>query len=92
MKKIEFESEEQVGDFFKIFFGHDDIGIYENDLLMDLEEISRRVKVKGYIKKSDLEKAKEQYENWGIEEVESEDRPCIYIKELEREIERLKKK
>lgn len=53
--KVIFETEEDCRVFFKLFFGLDDIGIYEEQRLMGMNDIIKRVKEKGYIKKSELE-------------------------------------
>lgn len=60
MKKIEFESEEQVRDFIKDCY----MATFENDVFkleLSWERTIEAIKEKGYIKKSELDIARESF-------------------------------
>ena len=78
LKKIEFENEEQIRDFIEYCISFN--GEWDD---LDIDESIENCKRFGYIKKSDLEIAKKIY----IKYLDY----SIYINELEREIEKLKK-
>ena len=81
MKKIEFESEEQLDDFLDDAVHHAFSSLFNEHREFNI----LNMKNKGYLRKSDLEIAREKYENDLNSTTECES----YIFELKKEIERL---
>lgn len=84
--KIEFENEQKIRDFLKDTM-HCKCDV--NGVCFDC--ITENAKSKGYIKKSDLEKAKERHYNTEVDSPSSWRNATVYIDELEKEIEILKR-
>ena len=96
MKKIEFESEEQAGEFLKEIFPLLKIRSmsFRSDEI-DIPKTVENIKQKGYIKKSSLEMASKEFHDKHAFNSDPKHNTSIetynYITELKKEIERLKK-